>query len=32
MTSGKTISGTMVTSLGFFRTFLFGAWFLGPAM
>jgi PAT family beta-lactamase induction signal transducer AmpG len=29
---GETISGTLITVFGFSRTFLYSAWFLGPAL
>ena len=32
MLTGETISGTFIAVLGFFRTFLYSAWFFGPAL
>jgi predicted MFS family arabinose efflux permease len=30
--AGETISGALVAAVGFSRTFLYSAWFLGPAL
>jgi len=32
MTAGESFSGTMIAVLGFARTFLYGAWIMGPAI
>jgi PAT family beta-lactamase induction signal transducer AmpG len=32
MMAGETISGVFITAFGFTRTFLFSAWFFGPAL
>ena len=32
MTTGESSSGILVSMLGFTRTFLYGAWFIGPAL
>jgi MFS family permease len=32
MTGGETVSGTLVSMLGFSRTFLYSAWIFGPAL
>jgi hypothetical protein len=29
---GETISGTLIAMVGFSRTFLYSAWFVGPAL
>jgi len=32
MTGGETVSGTLVSMIGFGRTFLYSAWIFGPAL
>ena len=32
MMAGETISGAFIATFGFFRTFLYSAWFFGPAL
>ena len=32
MLTGETISGALIAVFGFTRTFLFSAWFFGPAL
>ncbi len=32
ITAGESMGGSMISILGFTRTFLYGAWFLGPAV
>jgi predicted MFS family arabinose efflux permease len=32
MMAGETVSGTLITVIGFTRTFLYSAWILGPSL